>query len=79
LEEQSDRTVRNYIEEVERLFRKHFRNPKLKLFEPVHRRGYSIVLMLDWIKDIQTAWDMIQQVGRMMDRLVGRSRKVDNS
>jgi len=86
LKGQTDKTVRNHIEDVEKMFRKHFGNTKskkanreFKLFESIRSRGLSIATARNfWNEDIDTAWEMIKQVGGMMDRLIGRSGKVDN-
>lgn len=84
LPEQHPKTVRNGIAEVQKMFQKHFNSTKksnreFKLFESIHSRGYSIVTARNyWNEDIDKAWDMIKQIGIMMDRGAGRSGKVDN-
>jgi hypothetical protein len=70
-------TVRNHIKDVEKLFRKHFGNPKLKLFESILSKGLSIVLSVEWDKGVGTAWRLIEQVGGTMHELAARRGRVD--
>lgn len=73
----SDKTILNKIETVEQLFQQRLSNTKLKLLESIHSRGLS-VLPPDCHEDVKTAWDIIEQVGKMMHENTDRARMVDN-
>ena len=84
LQELSDKTIRNYIARVEEMFQDYFDNnnkpskqpsKKLQLFEKIHRRGYALVPSLEWDKRVETAWEIIKQMGESRHGLTGSSKK----